>query len=306
MPPFANGGFGVIPNVITAIQSADGKVLYQASDAGPGRVIAPNVLAEMDDMLEIAVAVGTGKRASVGGWDFGGKTGTTQEAKDALFVGFTSAIVAGVWLGNDDAAKTTLSGSNVPAVIWSEFMTKAHEGKQMAPIPGGSYEGQLVSQPVIDPGTGQVVIDPNTGQPMVQYVDAATGQAMAGGVQPIQSGQGLAPATDLPPGGLIVDANGQQIDPAAGLPVGHVANDQAIDPVAGFALQPQSNGVGPAPIDPNTSLPMVMVVDPATGQQVWVSSALARQQQQPQAPAGFSEPVPVEKPRTLMDIIFGG
>jgi len=325
--PFANGGFGVIPNVITSIQSTDGKVLYEASDAGPGRVIAPNVLAEMDDMLETAVDVGTGKRASVGGWDFGGKTGTTQEAKDALFVGFTSAMVTGVWLGNDDATKTTLSGGNVPATIWSEFMTKAHQGKQMAPIPGGSYEGQLVSQPVIDAATGQVVIDPNTGQPMAQYVDAATGQPVQTTTDPatgqvmridpatgqavptgVQPGPGLAPATDMPAGGLIVDANGQQIDPTTGMPIGQVVSDQAIDPVTGLPLQPQSNGVGTAPIDPNTGQPMVLVVDPASGQQVWVPSAPAQQQQpqQIEAPAGFSEPVPVEKPRTLMDMIFGG
>ena len=328
--PFANGGIGVIPNVITAIQSTDGKVLYQASDAGPGRVIAPNVLAQMDDMLETAVEVGTGKRANIGGWDVGGKTGTTQDAKDALFIGFTSAMVAGVWLGNDDATKTTLSGGNVPATIWSEFMTKALAGRTPAPIPGGSYEGQLVSQQVVDPATGQVVIDPATGQPQVQYLDAATGQPVqtmtdpatgqvvqidpatgqpiAGGAQPIQSGQSLTPAEPASASGWIIDANGQQIDPATGMPMGQVVNDQAIDPVTGLPLQPQSNGVGPAPIDPNTGLPMVLVVDPSTGQQVWVPSAPAQQQQpqQIQPAAGFDQPAPVEKPRTLMDLIFGG
>ena len=63
---------------------------------------------------------------------------------------------------------------NVPATIWSEFMTKAHQGKQIAQIPGGSYEGQLVVQPVYDPATGQVAVDPATGQAMTQYVDAGT------------------------------------------------------------------------------------------------------------------------------------
>ena len=327
--PFANGGNGVIPNVITSIQSTGGDILYEASDAGPGRVIAPDVLAQMDDMLRTAVEVGTGKRASVGGWDFGGKTGTTQDAKDALFIGFTSAMVTGVWLGNDNATKTTLSGGNVPAVIWSDFMTKAHEGKQIAPIPGGSYQGQLASQQVIDPATGQVVIDPATGQPQVQYVDAATGlpvqtmtdpatgqvvqidpatgQPMAGGGQPIQS-QPVAPATDPAAGGMLVDANGVQIDPATGMPVGQVVADQAIDPVTGQPLQPQSNGVGAAPLDPSTGLPMVLVIDPATGQQVWVPSAPA-QQQNVQPPAALGQPVPIDNPdsqRTLMDLIFGG
>jgi penicillin-binding protein 1A len=373
--PFANGGMGVIPNVITSIQSKEGEVLYQASDAGPGRVIAPNILAEMNDMLETAVEVGTGKGANLNGWQFGGKTGTSQSARDALFIGYTAAMVTGVWLGNDDDTKTTLSGGNVPAAIWSEFMTKAHEGKQIAQIPGGSYEGQLVAQQVIDPATGQVAIDPATGQPMTQYVDAGTGQPVqttvdpatgqlmrldpatgqyvaANGTlqanQPIQTGQMVDPNTGLPAAGAIVDANGVQIDPATGMPIGQqqidpatglpVANSgggmlvdangvqidpstglpvgqvvggnqivqgQAIDPVTGFPLQQQSNGVGQAPLDPNTGQPMVLVVDPATGQQVWVPSAPA----QMQPPANLGQPVPIENERsqrTLMDLIFGG
>lgn len=374
--PFANGGMGVIPNVITSIQSKDGEILYQASDAGPGRVVDPTVLAQMNDMLETAVEVGTGKGANLGGWEFGGKTGTSQNARDALFVGYTAAMVTGVWLGNDNDTKTTLSGGNVPASIWSEFMTKAHEGKQIASIPGGSYEGQLVSQPVLDPATGQAVIDPATGQPMTQYVDAGTGQpvqtmtdpatgqlmqldpatgqyvpatAMSAN-QPIQTGQMVDPATGLPVGGqqidpatglpvagqqidpatgmpvgntgggMLVDANGVQIDPATGLPLGQVVGGnqvvqpQAVDPVTGFPLQPQSNGVGQAPIDPATGLPMNLVVDPATGQQVWVPSAPAQQQpqviqpQQIQPPANLGETVPIQNERsqrTLMDLIFG-
>jgi penicillin-binding protein 1A len=351
--PFANGGMGVIPNVITSIQSKDGDILYQASDAGPGRVVAPNILAEMNDMLTTAVEVGTGRGANLGGWQFAGKTGTSQNARDALFVGYTAAMVTGVWLGNDNDTKTTLSGGNVPATIWSEFMTKAHQGKQIAQIPGGSYEGQLVVQPVYDPATGQVAIDPATGQAMTQYVDAGTGQpvqtttdpatgqlmrldpatgqyvpatAAQAANQPIQTGQmvdpatgqivgaQIDPATGMPvggnTGGMLVDANGTQIDPATGMPVGQVVGGnqvvqgQAIDPVTGYPLQQQSNGVGQAPIDPNTGLPMVLVVDPATGNQVWVPSAPA----QMQPPAGVGQQPVYQEPqrqRTLMDLIFG-
>jgi penicillin-binding protein 1A len=369
--PFANGGMGVIPNVITSIQSKEGEVLYQASDAGPGRVVAPNILAEMNDMLETAVEVGTGKGANLNGWEFGGKTGTSQEARDALFVGYTAAMVTGVWLGNDDDTKTTLSGGNVPAAIWSEFMTKAHQGKQIAQIPGGSYEGQLVAQPMVDPATGQVAIDPATGQPMTQYVDASTGQPVQTTVdpatgqlmqldpatgqyvaanalaanQPIQTGT-MVDNAGLPAGGMIVDANGVQIDPATGMPVGQQqidpatglpvtntgggmlvdANGVQIDPATGLPVGQIVGGnqviqpgqvIDPAtglplqqqaPIDPNTGLPMMLVVDPATGQQVWVPSAPA-QQQQIQPPADLGQPVPIENERsqrTLMDLIFGG
>ncbi len=304
--PFANGGMGVIPNVITKIETKDGKPLYEASDAGPGRVIAPNVLDEMNDMLETAVEVGTGKGANLNGWQFGGKTGTSQNARDALFVGYTAAMVTGVWLGNDNDTKTTLSGGNVPAVIWSEFMTKAHAGKQIAQIPHGSYDNsQTVAQPVIDPATGQQVIDPATGQPMVQHVDAQTGQPVAPpSNQPIQTGQMVDPMTGLPVGQQVVDPNAQAIDPATGMPM---------QQGGGFQQGP-AVGVGTtAPIDPDTGMPMVLVVDPSTGQQVWVPSAPAQQQQQGQ----FAPPQPVggdqviyqepEQPqqRTLMDLIFG-
>lgn len=332
--PFANGGMGVIPNVITSIQAKDGTQLYQSSDAGPGRVIDPNVLAQMNDMLETAVEVGTGRGANLGGWEFGGKTGTSQNARDALFVGYTSAMVTGVWLGNDNDTKTTLSGGNVPATIWSQFMTKAHEGKQVAAIPGGSYEGQLVAQQGIDPATGQPVtqyVDAGTGQVVQTMTDPATGQLLQldpatgqyvpatalAASQPVQTGQQIDPNTGMPIAngttGFLVDANGNQIDPATGQVVGQVVGGnqivqgQAIDPVTGFPLQPQTTGVGQAPIDPNTGLPMILVVDPATGQQVWVPSAPA-QAQQIQPPAALGQPVPIENERsqrTLMDLIFG-
>jgi penicillin-binding protein 1A len=362
--PFANGGNGVIPNVITKISDVDGNVLFEATTAGPGRVVDPTVLAQMNDMLKTAVEVGTGRGANLGGWDFAGKTGTSQNARDALFVGYTSAMVTGVWLGNDNDTETTLSGGNVPASIWSEFMTKSHAGRSPAPIPGGSYAGQLIAQQLIDPNTGLPVIDPATGQPQVQYVDGGTGQPVQTSVDPatgqiiaidpatglpieglapigaqtanppIQTGTMVDPATGLPVGlqydaatGLNYDpATGTYYDPATGQPIDHAtglplattgqptavqydANGQAIDPVTGFPLQQQTTGVGAAPIDPETGLPMTLVVDPATGQQVWVPSAPTGQQQivppaqviEGQQPT-YQEP---QRQRTLMDLIFG-
>jgi penicillin-binding protein 1A len=141
--PFANGGIGVIPNVITRIETADGQVLYDAIPAGPGRVVEPNIVAEMNDMLHAAVEIGTGKRAQLNGWPMAGKTGTSQKARDALFVGYTARMVAGVWLGNDDDVGTKLSGGNVPVEIWSQFMTKAHEGIPVAELPGAFTNPEL-------------------------------------------------------------------------------------------------------------------------------------------------------------------
>ncbi len=133
--PFANGGNGVIANVITRIETAQGKVLYDASPAGPGQVVSPTVVGEMNDMLSTALDIGTGKHAHLSGWQIGGKTGTSQKARDALFVGYTSRMVTGVWLGNDDDTATTLAGGTVPTQVWSDFMAKAHEGLTPANLP---------------------------------------------------------------------------------------------------------------------------------------------------------------------------
>jgi penicillin-binding protein 1A len=162
--PFANGGQGVIANVITKITTASGKVLYEATPGGPGQVIAPQIFAEMDDMLTTALEIGTGKGAHLPGWQIGGKTGTSQKAKDALFVGFSSKMVTGVWLGNDDNASTTLSGGNVPAQIWTEFMQKAHEGLTPADLPHGV--GPIVASTAVD-ATGQTYALDANGQPLV-------------------------------------------------------------------------------------------------------------------------------------------
>jgi penicillin-binding protein 1A len=225
----------------------------------------------MNDMLETAVEVGTGKGANLTGWTFGGKTGTSQEAKDALFVGYTSHMVTGVWLGNDNATKTTLSGGNVPVAIWSQFMTKAHEGLQIAPIPGGTYQNanQGVPQQVIDPATGLPVqqIDPNTGMPIQQVLPSAG--------QPVQ-GQA---------DGQVYDANGQVIQ-------GYQVDPNAAPP--------------PTYVDPNTGQQYDVRAD-ANGQQILVPPGSVGQQQQGIDP-NAQQPTQQQSPRsqrTLMDLIFG-
>ncbi len=138
--PFANGGNGVIAHVITRIETADGQQLYQNIPAGPGRVIAPENVAMMNDMLSYAVEVGTAKKAHVGNWPIAGKTGTTQDNRDAVFVGFSARMVTGVWLGNDDDSPMKgVGGGGFPVAIWSEFMEKAHQGLAVAALPGGDY-----------------------------------------------------------------------------------------------------------------------------------------------------------------------
>ena len=144
---FANGGFAVLPHVITRISTDDGELVYQREGSGLGRVISLEHVAMMNHMLRATLEVGTGKRAAVPGWPAAGKTGTTQEFRDAWFVGYTSNLTTGVWVGNDSNAPTKrASGANVPAMIFSSFMTEAHNGVQVAALPGEglmpAYSGQ--------------------------------------------------------------------------------------------------------------------------------------------------------------------
>ncbi len=142
--PFANGGIGVIPYVIDGVKSADGKVLYDRAASGPGRVIAPEYVAMMNHMLEQTIVTGTGRRAELPGWDAAGKTGTSQDYRDAWFVGYTAHFVTAVWLGNDDSSPTKkASGANLPAEIWSRYMKVAHKDLPPTDLPGAgkSYVG---------------------------------------------------------------------------------------------------------------------------------------------------------------------
>jgi membrane peptidoglycan carboxypeptidase len=87
-------------------------------------------------MLEKAVSDGTGKKASFSNWEAAGKTGTTQDARDAWFIGFTSEYIAGVWIGYDNNQPLTgVSGGSLPAEIWSLIMDEIHQDIKPKPLP---------------------------------------------------------------------------------------------------------------------------------------------------------------------------
>ena len=110
----------------------------------------------MNYMLQATVEMGTGTRAELAGWPAGGKTGTSQNFRDAWFIGYTANLTAGVWVGNDtDAPTKHASGANVPAEIWSKFMNKAHQGVPVQQLPGTDLVAYLLGQPQpgAEPGT---------------------------------------------------------------------------------------------------------------------------------------------------------
>ncbi len=137
---FANGGIGVTPYAIREIKAIDGKVLYKREAASLGPVIAAQPLAMMNGMMRETLLTGTGRKAELPGWEAAGKTGTTQDFRDAWFAGYTAKLVTSVWLGNDDGtAMKRVSGSGLPAEIWGRFMKNAHAGLQPQGLPGGLW-----------------------------------------------------------------------------------------------------------------------------------------------------------------------
>ena len=137
---FANRGRGVWPYGIAEIRDASGRVLYRRQGGGPGSVVGGRAVDQMTDLMTAVVEWGTGKAAKLDR-PAAGKTGTSQEFRDAWFVGFTNELVAGVWLGNDDdTPMKKVTGGGLPARLWGRVMARALAGQPPRPLPGGGAE----------------------------------------------------------------------------------------------------------------------------------------------------------------------
>lgn len=122
---FANGGYLVQPFAIERIETSRGKVVYRAPKTRISRQLSLKTAAEMTAMLKTVIQRGTGAAANIG-VPAAGKTGTTDDYKDASFVGYTPNIVTGVWVGNDDNSDMrSIQGGTVPALIWRDVMKVA-------------------------------------------------------------------------------------------------------------------------------------------------------------------------------------
>src|SRR5262245_49454764 len=103
----------------------------------------------MNTMMRETLRIGTAQRAQIGTWSAAGKTGTSQDFRDAWFVGYTAHLVAGVWLGNDDSSPTRkLTGGGLPVEIWSRVMKVGHQGVPVAGLPGTGLSFGLTWSPV--------------------------------------------------------------------------------------------------------------------------------------------------------------
>ena len=125
----AAGGRTVTPYGITKVTTIDGELLYAAKPSSSVQLVDDWVAGAMTDLLQSAVATGTGRAANIGR-PVAGKTGTTSSNKDGWFLGFSSGLTTGVWMGRDDARRIGgLEGGRAPAQAWAAYMRVAVAGR---------------------------------------------------------------------------------------------------------------------------------------------------------------------------------
>jgi penicillin-binding protein 1A len=170
----ANKGVAITPYGIRRVVTADGRMLYQREGDEDRVLVAPWVAAEMTDLLQSAVLSGTGRAAQIGR-PVAGKTGTTTSNKDGWFIGFSSGLTTGVWMGRDDARPVAgLQGGTAPARAFHDFMNLAvanrpvEQFETQVPMP----DWQLTPEEEV---YGDQAIDSDSMQPMVDENGMALG-----------------------------------------------------------------------------------------------------------------------------------
>jgi penicillin-binding protein 1A len=170
----ANRGVAVTPYAITKVVTVNGRELYRHDPPEQRVLVAPWVAAEMTDLLQSAVLSGTGAAAQIGR-PVAGKTGTTSSNKDGWFIGFSSGLTTGVWMGRDDARPVRgLYGGTAPARAFHDFMAVAvanrpvEQFETQVPMPDWQLEPeeQYLGDDYIDLNT-QPLVDEN-GNPIAQ------------------------------------------------------------------------------------------------------------------------------------------
>jgi len=136
---FPNLGKAVTPHAILEVRTGAGDVVWRFDRDGPKprQVLPEKVATDMIYMMNKVAEEGTGRRALIDGVRIAGKTGTTNNYRDAWFVGYSANLVAGVWVGNDDYSSTNrMTGGSLPAMIWHAAMVYAHQGIEIKTLAG--------------------------------------------------------------------------------------------------------------------------------------------------------------------------
>lgn len=149
--PFSNYGKAAAPYGILSVSTADGTPLYDRAAPELPRIISAQNLSHMNRLMTSTVARGTGRRAAINGRQVGGKTGTTNDFKDAWFVGYAPDIVTGVWVGDDDyASMARVTGGSIPAMIWHDYMDPVLANMPEAALPISSEPVWRKQEKVLD------------------------------------------------------------------------------------------------------------------------------------------------------------
>ncbi|MEQ8605136.1 MAG: PBP1A family penicillin-binding protein [Marivibrio sp.] len=148
----SNGGRAVAPFAIRRIVAADGTVLYERPVTWPPQVLSGRAVAGALDVFGASMTWGTGKTAALPGREAVGKTGTSQDYRDAWFVGATAQLTAGVWMGADDAAPMQeVYGGLYPAQLWKGFMQRALADAPAKALPRPPAETRRAPEPDANP-----------------------------------------------------------------------------------------------------------------------------------------------------------
>ena len=212
-----NRGIAVTPYAVRKVVTADGQLLYQKDREEERVLVAPWVAAEMTDLLQSAVLTGTGRAAQIGR-PVAGKTGTTQSNRDGWFIGFSSGLTTGVWMGRDDAKTVAgLQGGTAPARAFHDFMTVAVARRPVekfeteVPMPDWQLDpseetfalpDDFGSQPLVDADGNPL---PGASQPTDPYA-----QPLPGSDGQLQDDQWLDRAGQAPPPRQPIPVPGQQ------------------------------------------------------------------------------------------------
>ena len=195
---FANGGNAVTAHVVERVRTPAGKVLYARKAQDLGRIVEPRTIAMMNAMMRETIVSGTARNAQLPNWPAAGKTGTSQDFRDAWFLGYTANLTAGVWIGNDsNASMKRVFGGTLPATIWAKFMTKAHEGVPVAQLPGTDIAPFLASAPAPSAEGGFGVADAGPSDQdrnelqMRQWILDGDAEATAPPPEPVQRKRGF-------------------------------------------------------------------------------------------------------------------
>ena len=199
-------GVAVVPYGIRRVTTSDGQLLYQHEIDESRVLVAPWVAAQMTDLLQAAVMTGTGRGAQIGR-PVAGKTGTTSANKDGWFIGFSSGITTGVWMGRDDAkAISGLQGGRWPAEAFHDYMTQAVAKR---PVEQFEIKVEMPDWQVEEPGEEAWFGAP---EDEGQFVDE-DGNPIGGGERAAPEGVGLPPrANPAIEGGSDVPVEGEQLN----------------------------------------------------------------------------------------------